>query len=397
MRILYITLENMSLNKGSVVHIREIVSGLRKLKHQVGLIASSFNKSEKADRFYNLDAPICFLLKLFRFKRQPYIISSIFLFIYLFGILSRYDIIYARDYHTAIVALFPRLIFKKKLVFEINGIANEEQRLKSHSLWNGILTFLIQKAERLATACSDRVVSVTPQIVSYLLTNLYCPASKVDVIGNGVDITRFYPIHEEALLRERKRRMGIGREEIVIAFVGNLARWQGVNILIDSAMALLSQGEKLKLLVVGDGPLKGELMRQASRSGFGKEVIFTGMMEYEDIPLLINLADICVAPFISRRNRLTGVSPLKVFEYLACGKPVVASRIEGLEFVEGEGGAGRLVGPEDAEGLERTLNDLIKSPQERIRMGQRGVELVREKFSWESSATKIEKVLRGLV
>ena len=190
--------------------------------------------------------------------------------------------------------------------------------------------------------------------------------------------------------------MGIEKDEVVIAFVGNLARWQGVGILIESAIGLLSQGEKLKLLLVGDGPLREELMRKVFRSGFEKEFIFTGMIDYEDTPLLINLADICVAPFILKRNRVTGVSPIKVFEYMACGKPVVASRIEGLEFVEVEEGAGRLVEPEDVIGLERTLYDLIKSPQERMRMGQRGLELARERFSWESCATKIEKVLMEL-
>ena len=393
MRILYITIENMSLHKGSVVHVKEIVSGLRKLGHHVGLVASSLNKDEEVPHFYNLNMIPSFMLQLLRLKKQPYIASLVFLFLYLWRILPQYDIIYARDYHTVVTALLPRLIFKKKLVFEINGIASEEQKLKSRSFLNRILVFLIQAAEKVATRCSDRIVSVTPQIVSYLMTNFCCPANKAEVIGNGVDIKRFHPIHDETLLGKRKKGIGIEKEEVVIAFIGNLARWQGVSILIESAIALLSQGEKLKILLVGDGPLKEELMRKVFRSGFEKEFIFTGMVDYEDIPFLINLADICVAPFILKRNRVTGVSPIKVFEYMACGKPVVASRIEGLEFVEGEEGAGRLVDPEDVIGLERTLNDLIRSPQERMRMGQRGLELARERFSWESCATKIGKVL----
>ena len=392
MRILYITLENMSLHKGSVVHVKEIVSGLRRLGHHVGLVASSLNKSEKADRFYNLNAPTFFLLKLFRFKKQPYIISSIFLFIYLLRTLSRYDIIYARDYHTVIAAYFPRVLFKKKLVFEINGIANEEQKLKSRSFLNGILVFLIQKAEKIAGRCSDRIVSVTPQIVSYLMTNFCCPFNKVEVIGNAADTKKFKPINDESLLREQKERRGIEKEEVVIAFVGNLARWQGVSILVESAIGLLSQGQKMKLLLVGDGPLKKDLMRKVLESEFEKEFIFTGMLDYEDIPFFINLADICVAPFIFKRNQVTGVSPLKVFEYMACGKPVVCSRIEGLEFVETEG-VGYLVEPEDIKDLQEKLLDLIRDPEKRIAMGREGLHLVREKFDWGLKVTKIEKIL----
>ena len=123
----------------------------------------------------------------------------------------------------------------------------------------------------------------------------------------------------------------------MIAFVGNLAPWQGVNILIESAFQLLVNNENLKFLIVGEGSLRDSLEKRVSDSKYEKKFIFTGMIQYEDIPILINIADICVAPFISKRNRITGVSPIKVFEYMACGKPVICSRIEGLEFIEEEG------------------------------------------------------------
>jgi len=116
---------------------------------------------------------------------------------------------------------------------------------------------------------------------------------------------------------------------------------------------------------------------------------------YEDIPFLINIADIGVAPFILKRNSKTGVSPLKVFEYMACGKPVVASRIEGLGFVEAEG-AGRLTEPGDVENLEEALFDLFTDSQKRINMGRKGLQLACEKLTWDSRAIKIEKILEGL-
>jgi glycosyltransferase involved in cell wall biosynthesis len=80
---------------------------------------------------------------------------------------------------------------------------------------------------------------------------------------------------------------------------------------------------------------------------------------------------------------------------MACGKPVVASRVEGLEFIEEEG-TGQLIEPEDVIGLEKALYDLIKERQERIDMGQRGLQIARERFSWESRVTEIERVLKGL-
>lgn len=395
MKILYITLENLSFHKGSVVHIKEVIAGLQKRGHQVGLIGRAWAKLENIEYFYNIHSKTLFPFNLLSLKRMSYFISSILLFLYLFKIIRQYDIIYARDFHTVMIALIPRLVFKKKLVFEINGIAHEEQNLKSHTILNRFLVFFIQKAEKIATSCSDRIVSVTPQIAVYLTRYFHCHPDKVEVIGNGVNLKKFRPIYDEALLENWKKRLGIIKEDVVISFVGNLAPWQGVNILIESAFLLLPNHDQLKFLIVGEGFLKDSLVKRVSNSEYEEKFIFTGMVNYEEIPILINIADICVAPFISRRNRMTGVSPIKVFEYMACGKPVVCSRIEGLEFVEVEE-VGCLIVPEDIIGLREGLLDLIQNPQKGINMGKKGLRIARERFDWEVKAILIEKVLKML-
>lgn len=369
MRILYITLEDLSLHKGSVTHVKEVVASLRKRGHEVELIGRPWNS-------------IAF--------------SSLFLLFSLFVKLSQYDVIYARDYHTAIIALLPRLLFHKKLIYEINGLANEEQKLKRHSFLNRLLVFIIKKAEGLATKYSERIISVTPRIATYLNKDFECPLEKVVVIGNGVDIKRFYPIRDPNLLATWRDRLSVGREDMVVVFVGNLARWQGVETLIESGFKLFQKNERIKFLIVGDGPLKENLMKKVSESQWKQKIIFTGMVDYEEIPLLINIGDICVAPFVSKRNQKTGVSPLKIFEYMACGKPVVASRISGLEFIEEEG-IGRLIEPEDNEGLEHVLADLSNDRDKREEMGQNALVLAREKFDWEIKVMEIEKILKELL
>ena len=390
MKILYITLENMSLHKGSVVHVKEVISGLQKHGHHVGLIANSLNKERGAAHFYNLNIIPPFMLRLLMLKRQPHVVSLLLLFVYLMSILPQYDIIYARDFHTVIIALLPRLIFGKKLVFEVNGIANEEQRLKRDSLFNQIFVFFIKRAEKLATRCSEKLISVAPKIRLYLTENFNCPPGKIKVMSNGVNTEIFCPIHDSPLLVQWKDRLGIKPKDTVIAYVGNLAPWQGIDDLIDIAFRLLSRNKDLKFLFVGDGPLRPILLRKALNSAYGEDIVFTGMVNHEEIPFVINLADICVAPL-----RVTTGSPIKVFEYMACGKPVVTSRIEGLEFIEAEG-AGRLTAPEDIMGLEGALNELIEEPQKRADMGRKGVQIARERFSWEARVTEIEELLKKL-
>jgi len=80
---------------------------------------------------------------------------------------------------------------------------------------------------------------------------------------------------------------------------------------------------------------------------------------------------------------------------MACGKPVVASRVEGLEFIESEG-SGRLIEPGDVKDLGEALHDLSSNSQKRINMGLKGLQIAREKFTWDSRVIDIEKILKEL-
>jgi len=395
MKILYLTLEDVSLHKGSVVHIREIVSGLHARGHTVGLLARNRGEIKEIDFFYNLQPTSSWWGPLKRLRIPTYLLSSLFLFFSLWFLLPRYDVVYARDFHAAVMAWMPRWVFGKKLVYEINGLASEEVKLKGNSFRVRLFSMLIRGAERMATLSADLIISVTPQIASYLVTRFHVSPSRVEIVGNGVDPEKFFPLRDPALLNDWRRRLGIEEKDRVIGFVGNLAPWQGMDILIESALRLLSRMERLKFLIVGDGVMKPRLLTRVTEQGLGRAFIFTGMMPYETVPVLINVADICVAPFIARRNKETGVSPLKVFEYLACGKPVIASRIEGLEVIE-RTGVGILVEPQDSADLERALFKLLNDPQLCKEMGRRGLGVAREEFRWESRVATIEHLLTGL-
>lgn len=396
MRILYITLENISIHKGSVIHIKEVVDNLRKRGHLIGLIAFSENIKGKHKQFYNLKVIPNSILKIFRLTKQPYIISSLFLFFYLLKIISNYDIIYAREYHAVIIAFLPRLFFKKKLIFEINGLASEEQKLKGLSLKNQFFSFFIQIFEKMATKLSDKIISVTPQIRTYLIKNYKCKEVKIEVIGNGVNTNKFFPIFDKNLIEQWRAKLGIKSKESIVIFVGNLARWQGVDILLESGFQLLKKRNNLKFLIVGDGVLKDYLMMKLSISDLKDKFIFTGMVNYDDIPYFINIADVCVAPFIQKRNWSTGVSPLKVYEYMACGKPVVTTRINGLEFIE-KNGIGKLVTPGNATSLAEALDDLFDNREKMKKMGQIGSKIANEQFNWDLRVKYIEKTLKEII
>jgi glycosyltransferase involved in cell wall biosynthesis len=161
---------------------------------------------------------------------------------------------------------------------------------------------------------------------------------------------------------------------------------------IDAAPSVIGQLKSAKFLIVGDGMSRKRYEREIDRLGVRAHFIFTGMVNYREIPLYINLSDICVLPKIRLKS---GYSPIKLYEYMACGKPVIATRVEGLEVIE-EAGAGRLIDPEDGGGLEEALIELLKDRDKRIEMGQRGLKMVRKRFDWALKVDEIERVLQDL-
>ena len=151
MKILYLTLEDMSLHKGSVVHVREIVSGLHARGHTVGLLARNRGWIKEIDFFYNLQPTSSWWGPLKRLRTPTYLFSSLFLFFSLWFLVPRYDVVYARDFHSAVIAWLPRRIFGKKLVYEINGLASEEVKLKGNSFKVRFFSMLVYWAEKMAS------------------------------------------------------------------------------------------------------------------------------------------------------------------------------------------------------------------------------------------------------
>ncbi len=396
MKILYITLENISLHKGSVVHIRETINGLKERGHEIGLIARASESFDVFDAFYNLNPYLSSVPKNHWIKRwanrHSMLVSLFFLLFYLFRKVSSYDVIYARDYHATVFALIPRILFRNKIVFEMNGLASEEQKLNRNSILRKIVVATIKAAEHIAGRCSDKVIAVTPQIASYLISHCGCRPNNVEVISNGVNLKLFHPIHDHGVLTTTRKNLRIKEKDTVVIFVGNLAPWQGVEYLIQAVPELVEEVNDLKFLIVGDGVLRSKIEAEVNQKRMSGHFIITGMVEYSKIPLYINIADICI---LLKRKLASGFSPLKLYEYMACGKPILASRVEGLEFIEKEG-IGYLVEPDNPGEIKKTLYAMIKNRDDRIKMGLRGLRLTLEKFSWKSKVIEIEKILETM-
>jgi len=311
---------------------------------------------------------------------------------------NKFDILYTRNVIKGIIGVLIKKLWKSKLVFEVNAISHDEQRLlqnqvstKENLLGNSKMK-IFKYLENFVCKNSDAIITVTQGIKDYLV-NCGIDNNKINVIENGANTELFQPINNCNAL---KKRLHINNDESILIFVGNLAPWQGVEYLVCATPLIIKENRKIKILIVGDGILKKKLVFLSKELNLEPYIIFTGTVPHEKVPQYINISDLCVAPFLRIRNESMGLSPLKIYEYLACGKPVVASNIKGVGNLLKDSNSGIAVIPEDSAKLANSIIKLLKDKKLREKMGDNGRKFVLENYSWEISAKKTLKVFRKI-
>jgi glycosyltransferase involved in cell wall biosynthesis len=162
--------------------------------------------------------------------------------------------------------------------------------------------------------------------------------------------------------------------------------YQGIDILIEAAPAILTKRPGARFVIIGEGPMKACWQQKASEKGLGKHFKFTGQIAYEKAPTYLGAMDVCVAPF---KNNAGLRSPVKIFDYMACGRPVVASRIQGTTDIFKNSGTLTLVKPEDPESLADAIVDLLVDIQKAEKIAQKGRTLILQKYDRRIFAARI--------
>lgn len=314
----------------------------------------------------------------------------------------RFDIIYTRNILRGTVGILIRMVWKSKLVLEVNGISLDEWRLMGGQPTTGgkgpgsIQIKVLGYLGNIVSRKADAVIAVTQGIKDHLI-DYGVNENRIWVIENGANTELFKPIKDDNTLKGIKNRLHINDNESVVMFVGNLAPWQGVEYLLHAVPSVVGENSKIKFLIVGDGVMRKKWESLTERLNIRQNVIFVGRVIHDDIPEYINISDVCVAPFIHARNENIGLSPLKIYEYLACGKPVVASNIRGVGDILESSSSGIPVTPDSPDELAEAISKLLMDKQLRESMGENGRKLVVAKYSWEISAKKTIAVFEKII
>jgi glycosyltransferase involved in cell wall biosynthesis len=250
--------------------------------------------------------------------------------------------------------------------------------------WNKVVLPLVARV-------AEKIIGSSLDYIERSNLGAYCKSRKGKFveIPFGVDINKFRPLLRQGFERHAQR-LGFSAEEKIVLFVGGLDmahNFKGVEHLISAAKILKDRSTRFRVLVIGDGDLRPDLERQVANFGLRHVVKFFGNAE-DVLPDLYNLACVEVLPSTTMGEAFG----LVLLEAMACGKPIIASNLPGVRTVCEDGVNGLLVKPGDAADLAKKLALILSDDELAARLGEAGLQRVKEKYNWKKVAEEHLKV-----
>ena len=351
-------------HKGASVHVRQTVGGLRDRGFEVSVVVSRPEKRNKPWRFGSRGVAgeaeqLATTGKLLQSTED----------------LGNVDVIYERQSLWSLTGLALAEHLDVPLVLEVNApLVQEAKQFRELTL-----TDVAASIEEVLYRRAEAIFCVSRPLVRHV-TELRGHPGDVHLSPNVVNVDRFRPAGPRS-----------DGEAPLIVFVGSLKPWHGLETLIE-ALAQIPAG---RLMLIGDGPLRRSLEKQALALGVTERVEFRGAVDHAEVPGLIAGADIAVAPYPAMEPFY--FSPLKIGEYLACGLPVVTSSLGDLAPMLRHRDNAYLVRPGDVDDLARGLKALVDDRSMRRTLGQAGRKLALEQLSLDGGLIRLQNVIARLV
>jgi glycosyltransferase involved in cell wall biosynthesis len=250
------------------------------------------------------------------------------------------------------------------------------------------LTPLQKAMQKWACRTADHIL-VNAEAVRRVLVDQGYEASRISVIRNGIDVSRFRNNDESTAIRTE---LGFPPKAPVVAVFARLNRLKGIEYFLEAAAVLSVRFDDARFLIVGDSISEAyrlELEEHAKALGLGRRVVFTGFRS--DIPELLREVSVSVLPSLAE-----GLSNV-ILEAMAAGVSVVATAVGGTPEVIEDGVSGLLVPPRDASALARAIGSLLGEPERRRTIGLAGQRQVIERFSLEATVLETEKLYERLL
>jgi glycosyltransferase involved in cell wall biosynthesis len=273
-----------------------------------------------------------------------------------------------------------------RTLFEVNGLPSIELKYHYPALKGAPVLNKIKRQEVATLHLADHIICPS-RVTREYITSLGISPERVTVIPNGVDTARFSP------------HPAPPDEVPLLLYIGTLAGWQGLDTLLE-AVPLVLEEHPARLNIVGKGrkEQRKALQKRIRKMGLAEWVNLEGSVSHDTIPQVINQAYLCLAPLsFNDRNVTQGCCPIKVLEYLACGKPLVAANLPVVRELVCDGEEALLFIPDDPADLAHCILTLLNDPSLAERLAEAGCQRVHREFTWEMAQQKLLGVYERLL
>lgn len=384
-RILYTAFDIVPSPKGASTHIVHNLRGLVNSQFDVHLITPNDGLLPPEDSIEGArvtriaqDLTQNFLARATHFGR------SVFAHVMLN---PNYDVIHYRNVWDGLAIAQNRKRFGYKTLFEVNGLPSVE--LKYH--YPGIDPALLSKIkeQEIATLHLSDAIICPSNVTRDYIASLGLSRKTVTVIPNGVSPSDF----SASPLPDREGRVP------VLLYIGTLADWQGLDVVIRSLPRILER-QAVQLHIVGRGRSRQRklLLKQIRKLGVEGCVTVQPAVPHHAVPALIAEADICIAPLgLNDRNVTQGACPIKVLEYMASSRPLIASNMPIVRELVREDVDALLFSPNDPDDLARQVLRLLNDYDLSKRLADSATKRALTKFTWHEAQKKLVKVYDALL
>ncbi|NWG35225.1 MAG: glycosyltransferase family 4 protein [Chloroflexi bacterium] len=393
-------------NPRDAAHIQQkyIAEGLRGRGHTVTWVAphgleevclSDLTKTQTAPRTWTKRRWFDLLSKAVWKLQQPFGIPYLNVFSNLrysdacLQALPGYDVVFERNslYNAGAAMACRTLRLPYVMFFDADQIAELDFMDKPLKGW---LRWRARQLLRFNLETARRIVCVSDIARRHLVQTWNVAADKLIVLPNAVDVKRFQP--DPNLGAQTRASLSLTADQPLVVFVGSFYQWHDVTTLLRAFARLQSEHPEARLLLVGDGAARERMTALARELGLGETARFTGFISHPDVVRYINAADIAVVP-VPKMEREMWLSPMKLFEYMASGKAVIASAMGQIMDVLRDGENGLLVPPGDELALAAAIERLIADAPLRDRLGWQARDDAVRYHSWEQYILRLEAVL----
>jgi len=374
---------DMSGRAGGILHVIGLAKGLTRQGIEVVVVAPKHGRTHG-----ELPFPVRYLAVIPRPRALKVLTYELALATYLLqqqDIWTRKAAVYVRRGTLLLTPFLVAKVFRLISVVEENGVdwALELGKLIGIERWWHLC---LRRIRGVAYRLAKSVIVPTEGLRQNIVNSFSAIAQKTFVVPNAVDLEVYHP--RDSTEAREKLKLSLGNR--FICYVGHFYPGRGLEVLIEAFLKVIKQIPDSRLLLVGDGPLRKGLEKEVRRLGMEEHILFTGFQPLTKAALYIAVSEICMAPF-ERRYLRVEVSPLKLYSYMACARPVVISDVP-IEC-EGLAEAARLVPPEQPDALAEAIIDLLNHPEEARRMGERGRQIVEKLYIWDVAAKKVLVIL----